>query len=621
VNRKSICVTPAPLFRLAPFAALASFLISSTAPAQPVGILDLAAVGTDDSGLQRVYGSVGTGVSGVPVSGGHDMDGDGNVDYAFAAMRASPLGRSEAGQVFLVFGDGSIDGTVDTASSSPRVLPIIGDQIQENAGTELWMADVTGDGLGDLLICRQNFTPDNNRIGAGALTILVGHADLRTMAGDGQTLDLRAPPGNLPIVNILGAGAGLQNNMGMPENVGERLCVWTRTGDVSDDGIADFVVGADRRASHNNPTQQDSGAAYVFRGGAHFQTSQTIDLADFGSVAVGNVARIRPPGDCDDDDGDGINCHFGATVQIADLDGNGVGEVIAAAALNRAGASLPPAGGSGNGGGGSRLGTVYIAWDDNFVGSWIPSPDFFVGIGAGSSPGSHSIVHGGAGNDVFGEELLGGLDYDNDGNADLFVGDLTGEGFGGLPNTTNAGLAHIIYNAESLKNQIFHIDSVSPPAGFSMATFQGPRSGAIAADTAMHGDYNGDDIDDIAFSSPHDAHFGRINAGTIHILLGKNGQWPAESDLAPANYPSPVDVQFLEIYGANGVSGDAGDTLCYSAADGDINGDGVIDIITNEMLGNGVAPGSEDVGNMILMDVRKLFGFDAGFFRDGFESE
>jgi hypothetical protein len=302
---------------------------------------------------------------------------------------------------------------------------------------------------------------------------------------------------------------------------------------------------------------------------------------------------------------------------MADLDGNGAAEVIVAAALNRAGGSLPPFGGIGNGSGGSRLGTVYIAWDDNFTGSWVPSPDFHVGTGTGGSPGTHTIIHGGPGNDVFGEELLGGLDFDNDGNADLFVGDLTGEGFGGLPNTANAGLGHVIYHAASLKNEIFHLDN--PPTGFSMATFQGPRTGAIAADTAMQGDYNLDGIGDLAFSSPPDNPFGRTNAGTVHILLGKTGQWPAESDLNPANYPDSADVQFLEIYGANGLfPGDAGDTLSYSAASGDINGDGIIDIITNEMLGN--APGVEDVGNLILLDVRKLFNFDTGFFRDGFES-
>ncbi|NIS34891.1 MAG: hypothetical protein GWN79_21355, partial [Actinobacteria bacterium] len=39
-------------------------------------------------------------------------------------------------------------------------------------------------------------------------------------------------------------------------------------------------------------------------------------------------------------------------------------------------------------------------------------------------PGSHTVLYGGADNRKFGEELAGGGDYDADGRADLFVGDL-----------------------------------------------------------------------------------------------------------------------------------------------------------------------------------------------------
>jgi len=53
--------------------------------------------------------------------------------------------------------------------------------------------------------------------------------------------------------------------------------------------------------------------------------------------------------------------------------------------------------------------------------------------------------------------------------------------------------------------------------------------------------------------------------------------------------------------GANGAApGDAGDTLSYSAASGDVDGDGRIDLITNEMVGNGIA-GQVDVGNLIVL--------------------
>ncbi len=81
---------------------------------------------------------------------------------------------------------------------------------------------------------------------------------------------------------------------------------------------------------------------------------------------------------------------------------------------------------------------------------------------------------------------------------------------------------------------------------FSMATFLGPSPSAIAGDTALHGDFDGDGIDDLAFASPMDSPFGVSNAGTIHILLGKSGKWPAYSDLKPGLYPSSADVTSAE---------------------------------------------------------------------------
>ncbi|HSG94914.1 MAG TPA: hypothetical protein VLA28_05305, partial [Afifellaceae bacterium] len=301
--------------------------------AQPSAVTDLAELDPAQGRVERVFGSVGDGAVGVPVAGGHDLDGDGRADAAFAAMLASPLGRDRAGQVFVVFGDGAIAGASDTAVFDPEILAVYGDQAQENAGSEIWIDDVTGDGLADLLICRQNFSPDGGfRIGAGALTIVPGQVALRTRAGLGQALDLRALPAELSATTLLGA------------QTGERLGIWVRTGDVTGDGIADMVIGADRR---DEGGVADSGTAYLVRGGSHLEGAGEIDLAGFGSIAlVGNLARIRPPDGSSD-------FHFGATVQVADLDDNGRAEVMAAAALNRAGASLAPLGGAGNGSGGA----------------------------------------------------------------------------------------------------------------------------------------------------------------------------------------------------------------------------------------------------------------------------
>jgi hypothetical protein len=367
-----------------------------------------------------------------------------------------------------------------------------------------------------------------------------------------------------------------------------------RTGDVTGDGIADIVVGADQEPGSGDT---HSGAVYVIRGGSHLATTQTIDLASFGSTSLaGHIAKIVPPVNS-------FEHHFGATCQIADLDGNGRAEVLVATALNRAGAIIQPAGGSGSHGfGGSADGTVYIAWDDNFIGNpWAAGLTFSMS----SPPGSRTILRGGVQNISFGEEILGGLDYDNDGDADLFVGDIIGDATVGQTRP-NSGSGHVIYDAALLKGLNTDLDLYPG----TVTTILGGASGDIAGDTAMHGDFDGDGIDDLGVSSPEANPLGRADAGAIHVLFGQTGVWPSTIDLAalPA-----MGVRIAAVFGANGNVGiDAGDVLSYSAAAGDLNGDGRVDIITNEMQGDGVLPAAEDVGNLLLISGRVLAGETVG---------
>lgn len=398
--------------------------------AQPALAIDLAEVADDQDLLLRVHGSVGNGALGVPVAGGFDTDGDGFEDYALAAMRASPLGRPGAGQVFLALGDGRVNGAIDSAVPQPRILEILGDGPSEATGSEIWMDDVTGDGVGDLLIARQNFTPEPGRIGAGALSILIGGPALRERAAELAPLDLRAPPDSLRLITFVGA-APLS-----------RLGIWMRTGDVTGDGIADIVIAADQEGS---PAEPHHGAAYLIRGGPHLAASQTIDLGD-------------PPG--------------GLTT-------------IAGGVLNRS----------------------------------------------------------------FGEEILGGLDYDADGNADLFVGDLVGDGTP-AQNRPFSGTGHVIYAAGSLENRSFRIDRL--PADVAVSNFLGGAPGDIAADTAGHGDFDGDGLDDLAFSAPDGSPLGRSGAGTVYILHGQDGHWPPLVDLRPGSLPPSDEIRITEVHGAKG---------------------------------------------------------------------
>ena len=525
-----------------------------------------------------MHGSAGNGAFGFPVAGGGDADGDGYPDVALSSMLADPLGRTNAGEVYLVFGKGSIGEVLDTAVPQPRILRILGSGLQETAGNEIWMDDVTGDGRADLLIGRQNFSPSPDRAGAGALTILVGGPALRNLASARQPLDLGSPHPSVTLFTVVGR-ARL-----------DRMGIWMRTGDVDGDGTADLAVGADQEDSE---TGSNSGALYLIRGGAHLAANRVVDLSDLqDSPLNGHLIRLHPPAGS-------TRFHVGSTCYLADLDGNGRSEVLTSAALNRAGALLEAAGappGSAEPRGGSPRGTLFIAWDDHFpAAAWPPDTDLDL---ANLGP-SGTVIEGGSGNVIFGEEIVGGEDVDGDERADLFVGDFGANGTTS-PDLNSSGIGYIFYHAAQLKG--LHSDLDSLPEGLVLTRILGPSRFSIASDTVALGDFDGNGLADLAFGAPHDAPWGRGSAGSVYVFYGEPGGWPARIETARGSPSRFAGTRVTEILGSRGRDGgDSGDTLCYSAAAGDLDGDGLADLIVNEMEGNGVAPEAIDVGNLLIL--------------------
>ena len=528
----------------------------------PPADIDLAFAPVD--AVWRLSGMEGDGTFGVPVAGGVDLDGDGRGDVVHAAMVAG----EGTGAVSIVRGPAALQPDDDLASPRADVARVVGAQPGETVGSEVWVDDVTGDGIGDVLIARQGFGPEQVRAGAGALTIVAGGSDVFAR---GESVAGTHPSH----VTLVGG------------QLGGRFSIWVRTGDVDGDGIADLVVGADGE-SHRDPDDVHPGAAYVIAGGPHLASPGTYDLAD-PSTLVGRVVRIDAPPGWEEG-------HFGATVQAADLDGNGRAEVLIASTLLRAGASLRPVGvepETVHSSGGIDSGVVHVVWDRAL--STTPWPAVLDVTAV-----QPTVLRGEPGSSRFGEELIGDADFDADGRPDLFIGDIAGDATGGRP---RGGTGHVLFGAVGLDG--LDTDLAGLPDSVRHTRILGEQTEALSSDTAMATDLDGDGATDLVIGSPHASPQGRTRAGQLHVLFGDPAGWPAEIDLAAP----PAEIRITTIAGARGRSGnDEGDTLGYSGTVGDVDGDGFPDIIVNEMLGNGVGPGTVDVGNLLVVSGHFVVG-------------
>lgn len=518
----------------------------------------------------RIYGAPGTGERGTPIAGGKDIDGDGHADYLIASFLGTPppragLTRTSAGIVAIAFGDGELTGELDASVPGHRVVHVHGENIAEMAGNEVWLDDVTGDGLADVLIGRQNFTPDpQGGEYPGAISIVVGGAALRELAGG--VLEL-GESGAVRVTTLVGDADG------------DRLGIWFRSGDIDSDGIADLLIGADQVS---RGTSSHQGAAYALRGGGGLAAGGTrrlseIEASEFAELTAGIPAES----------------HFGATCQLADLDADGRTEAIVAATIERAGAGVPPDGAHAkttHPNGGVEHGGVWIFSGSAIASAW-SSGARAVGA-AGSLLGEERNVR-------FGEEIVGLGDLDGDGSADLFLGDIIGNGAGDTLRP-RAGSGHVVFSAAQLLSGDHELTDLR--AAGSLFEVLGAAAGDITGDTAVGGDFDGDGVFDLAVASPHASRGGRRLAGMVHLIHGGAGL-PEFLDLADPKRSS--QLRLVELLGAHGDDAlGQGDILSYSAASADLDGDGTTDLMLNEMTGDG--PAGVDTGNLVVISGRAL---------------
>jgi hypothetical protein len=501
---------------------------------------------TDREGQLTIYNRTAQGaLLGLPVALG-DVDGDGLADAVLTPMNADSgpgRARDSAGEIGVVLSSGTLGGEFDLATLDPDDLPesvtlIFGRDAGDLLGTETGVADVDGDGFADIIAGAQNGDgPNDTRPGSGEVVIIWGRANY-----GGRVIDTSQPSSDVSI--IYGA------------DIDDRLGVWVFFGDLDGDGTQDVVMGADQGNGPNNE-RNHVGESYVLYGGAHLRAFGEIDLADT-DLPLTVVYGI------DDED------HSGCTVRAGDLNSDGTDELLIGAGLNRLSASIGnTAPGHGSRGADGPDGARFAAGEAYalYLGPGTRPPS----IDLRSPPPSTVFIYGADNGDAYGEELFVG-DFNGDGYGDIAIGAIVGDSIGN--SRVNAGELALVLGGADLPGSA--IDLRFPPSRVTM--FYGQAMNAIAGDTAMFDDLDGDGLDDLIIASPNAPVGNVVRAGVTHIFFGTAEPLPAVVDLAAV----PEALSALLIEGAS-----FNDMLAYSMSSGDADGDDIADLMLNVMDGDG----------------------------------
>ncbi|PHQ79789.1 MAG: hypothetical protein COB66_06165 [Coxiella sp. (in: Bacteria)] len=175
------------------------------------------------------------------------------------------------------------------------------------------------------------------------------------------------------------------------------------------------------------------------------------------------------------------------------------------------------------------------------------------------------IINGIASGDQSGFSVASAGDVNADGFDDFLIGAYDADPGG----RTGAGQSYLIFGHNNTWPSVLELNSLNGTTGVIInGISSGDQSGFEAATI---GDVNGDNIDDFAIGAEGAILEGRGEAGQSYIIFGHSGAWPRTLELATLSNTAGVFI--------NGIIG-ADQTGHYIASAGDMNGDGIGDLIS-----------------------------------------
>ncbi len=363
--------------------------------------------------------------------------------------------------------------------------------------------------------------------GDGIADVIIGakYADPNGLNSAGETYvvfgNSSAFDSSLELSSLNGSSGFVINGISGSDGSGGAVAA----GDINGDGIDDVIIGA---ALADPASNAEAGETYVVFGKTS-AFSSSINLSSLNG-STGFVINGIDSAD-----------QSGTAVASGDINGDGIDDVIIGAPRSDPNST-------------NDAGETYVVFGKTSA--------FGTSINLSSLNGSTGFVLNGiTASDESGRAVASG-DINGDGIDDVIIGAKYAD-----PNSnSSAGETYVMFGKTSAFGSSINLSSLNGSTGF---VINGIDTGDISGDAVASGDINGDGIDDVIIGAPQADPHSDFSAGETYVVFGKTSFFASFINLSSMN-------------GSNGfvITGiDTADESGRAVAAGDINGDGVDDVI------------------------------------------